>query len=66
MCANKFDTDSIKIFKQLLDNTTHVTFKDLINSIKITIQKFEEKTKGVKFYLFIPIIDYKPIENKSN
>ena len=66
LCANKFDTVSIKIFKQLLDNTTHVTFKDLINSIKITILDFETKIKANPFYLFIPIINDKPIENKSN
>ena len=67
MCANKFDTASIRIFKQLLEKTTHITFKHLINSIKKTIKKFEDQINGEKFYLYLPItVDNTPIENKSN
>ncbi len=58
--------ESINALKILLENTTHVTFAELISSIKKTIIKFEEEIKDKPFYLFIPIIDGKPIQHKSN
>jgi hypothetical protein len=64
MHQNGFD-DHIDIFIVLLQNTTHITFKHLIHSIKNTIIKFEQII-DTEFYLFIPIIGSKPIEHKSN
>jgi hypothetical protein len=66
MRANDFDDATIKIFKTFLNLTTHISFDHLIHSIKIVIEDFEKRIKEKPFYLFIPIIDRIPIENKSN
>ncbi len=58
--------DEIKIFEQLLKVTTHVSFDDLIRSIKVTLRKFEAVNRGREFALFIPTILDKDIEEKSN
>lgn len=66
MKKNGIDKHSINIFTNLLEVTVHITFDNLIDSIKRTIDKFELKIKDEPFYLFIPIIGDKPIKEKSN
>jgi hypothetical protein len=66
MSENGIDENSIDIFKNLLDVTVHITFDNLIDSIKRTIDEFEGKIGTNPFYLFIPIIEDKPIKEKSN
>jgi hypothetical protein len=66
MRQNGIKKESIDIFKNLLEVTVHITFDNLIDSIKRTIDKFELKIKDEPFYLFIPIIEDKPIKEKSN
>ena len=59
--------DYINIFERVLDNTTHVTFNELIVSIKHCIHTFETKIGDKPFDLYIPIISETiPVENKSN
>jgi hypothetical protein len=66
MIKNGFEESSIELLIKLLNKTTHISFNQLIDSIKITIKKFEKEIGEASFYLFIPIIDDKPIQHKSN
>jgi hypothetical protein len=60
------DEEVIKIFEGIIKVTRHVSFDQLIASIKKVIEQFERDIKDEEFDLYIPIIDDKPVEQKSN